>query len=49
MLKRQFQKLLQYTNYLKQIKIIEESIKYYKEKEKFSWLGGNLSIYPTYY
>ena len=36
MSKRQLQKLLQYTDYLKQIQIIEENIKYYKEKANFS-------------
>ena len=32
MLKSQLQKLLQYTDYLKQIHIIEENVKYYLEK-----------------
>ena len=31
MLERQLQKLLQYTNYLKQIQFIEENIKYIKK------------------
>ena len=45
MLKKQLQKLLQYTDYLKQIEIIKENIKYYKEKANFSWLEYNLFIY----
>ena len=47
MLKKQLQKLLQYTDYLKQIEIIKENIKYYKEKANFSWLDGNLIFDPT--
>ena len=35
MLKRQLPKLLQYTDYLKQIQIIEENVKYYVEKTIF--------------
>ena len=35
MLKRKLKKLLQYTDYLIQIQIIKENIKYFKEKENF--------------
>ena len=36
MLNSQLQKLLKYTDHLKQIQIIEENIKYYKENAYFS-------------
>ena len=49
MLKKQLQKLLQYTDYLNQIQTIKENIKYYNEKVFFSWLDSNIFIYPTYY
>ena len=39
MLKRQLPKLLQHTDYQKQIQIIDENIKYYKEKAYFSLIG----------
>ena len=40
LLKRQLPKLLQYTDYQKQIQIIEENIKYYVEKAIFFLIGG---------
>ena len=47
MSKRQLQKLLQYTDYLKQFQIIEENIKYYKEKANFlDWAVISLFTLP---
>ena len=46
MLKRQFPKLLQYTDYQNQIQTIEENMKCYIEKANFSRLDGNLFYLP---